>query len=344
MSVPCGHEAGESGPHRPNVLGVRSSLRRSVHKRLGRRIVAATIVASALVISLSSGVGDADAASLNRISVGGCGMPASPVDIWARPGNYKTVIALDGLRATSDMSGWRHETNIARLADSGVNVVEPVGGLASFYTNWDTTSPGNKIKYRYMWTCRLDRIVAALDARGLAVGPWGKYAIMGISMGGGSAMIYGAYHRNRISHVFSMSGYVNLSAPTMREAVRLALIDAGVEAGVGPFSADAMWGPPWSDRWQRNDALVQLPRMRGMKIRVAAGSAAWGRYNTDAVNSVKGTPLEAVALAQTRSFEVAAALQGIRITSDFPNVGTHTWGYWQDMVWRAKNSGWFRDR
>ncbi|MGV9827165.1 MULTISPECIES: alpha/beta hydrolase [unclassified Gordonia (in: high G+C Gram-positive bacteria)] len=287
--------------------------------------------------------GSAHAAWFGRFYVGGCGMPATPVDMWTRADNYKTVIALDGLRATSDMSGWRHETRIQRMADSGVNVVEPVGGLASFYSDWNTASPGNKITYRYRWTCRLDRIISELDARGLAVGPRHKYAMMGISMGGNAAMIYGAYHRNRISHVFSMSGYLNLSAPTMREAIRLALIDAGVEAGVGPFSADAMWGPPWSKRWEGNDALVQLPRMRGMKIRVGSGSATWGRYNTNAVDSVKGTPLEVAALAQTRSFEVAAALQGIPITTDFPNVGTHTWGYWEDMVWRAKNSRWFHD-
>ncbi|MDL9937879.1 alpha/beta hydrolase family protein [Gordonia sp. ABSL1-1] len=294
------------------------------------------------VASLTSG--SADAASFGRFYVSGCGMPTTPVDTWTRWGNYKTVIALDGLRATSDVSGWRHETNIARLANSGVNVVEPVGGLASFYTDWERASPGNKIKYRYRWTCRLNTIVRELDARGLAVGPWGKYAIMGISMGGNAAMIYGAYHRARISHVYSMSGYLNLSAPTMREAVRLALADAGISAGVGPFDADAMWGPPWAERWSKNDALVQLPRMRGMKIRVAAGSATWGSYNVDAVASVKGTPLEAISLAQTRAFEVAAALQGIRVSTDFPNIGTHQWGYWQDMVWRAKNAKWFHDR
>ncbi|MCH5645498.1 MULTISPECIES: alpha/beta hydrolase family protein [unclassified Gordonia (in: high G+C Gram-positive bacteria)] len=312
--------------------------------RRRRRIIVSLIVVLAVIGIGAPQVGNADAASFGRFYVSGCGMPSSPVDMWTKWGNYKTVIALDGLRATKDMSGWRHETKIQRLADSGVNVIEPVGGLASFYTDWQTASPGNKIKYRYRWTCRLNTIIRELDARGLAVGPLGKYAIMGISMGGNAAAIYGAYHRKRISHIFSMSGYLNLSAPTMREAVRLALIDAGMESGMGPFSADAMWGPPWNKRWTNNDALVQLPRMRGMKIRVASGSATWGSHNTDAVASVKGTPLEMISLAQTRAFEVAANLQGIRISTDFPNVGTHQWDYWQDMVWRAKNQKWFRDR
>ncbi|MGK2316847.1 alpha/beta hydrolase [Gordonia rhizosphera] len=308
-----------------------------------RRILVCLLVVATIVGIGSIEAGSANASSFGRFYVSGCGMPTTPVDMWTRWGNYKTVIALDGLRATSDMSGWRHETRIQRLADSGVNVVEPVGGLASFYTNWNEASPGNKIKYRYRWTCRLNTIIRELDARGLAVGPRGKYAMMGISMGGSAAMIYGAYHRKRISHIFSMSGFLNLSAPTMREAVRLALIDAGVAAGVGPFSADAMWGPPWDKRWVDNDALVQIPRMRGMRIRVAAATGVWGKYNTEAIGSIKGTPLETVSMAQTRTFEVAAALAGVRITTDFPAVGTHQWGYWEEMVWRAKRSGWFRD-
>lgn len=307
------------------------------------RFVAACLVAATALGVSWVGAGTANAANFNRFFVSGCGMPATPVDTWARWGNYKTVIALDGLRATSDRSGWRHETGIQRMADSGINVVQPVGGLGSFYSDWDAVSQGSKINYRYRWTCRLNSIIAALDARGFAVGPAGKYAMMGISMGGNSAMIYGVNHRKRISHVFSMSGYLNLSAPPMRTGIRVALLDAGNAAGVGPLNADAMWGPPWSHRWAGNDPLVQLPRMRGMKIRVASGNALWGRYNTDAIASVQGTPLEALALAQSRTFEVAANIHNIAITTDFPSVGTHSWRYWEDMVWRAKHAGWFRD-
>ncbi|MGV9712920.1 alpha/beta hydrolase [Gordonia sp. NPDC003424] len=312
--------------------------------RRRRRVLALflAVVAVACLGTVSSGT--ANAASFGRFYVGGCGMPATPVDMWTRWGNYKTVIALDGLRATSDMSGWRHETRIQALANRGINIVEPAGGLASFYTDWNAASPGNKIKYRYRWTCRLTSIIRALDARGLAVGRTGKYALMGVSMSGSSALIYGAYHRKRISHVFSMSGFLTLSAPGMREAVRVALLDAGLEAGVGPFNADAMWGPPWDVRWINNDPVLQIPRMRGMHIRVAAASGLWGRYNTDAVGSAKGSPLEVTTLAQTRAFELAADLQGVRISTDYPPLGTHQWGYWQDMVWRATTSGWFRDR
>ena len=51
-----------------------------------------------------------------------------------------------------------------------------------------------------------------------------------------------------------------------------------------------------------------------------------------------------LAQAQTRAFEFAANRAGLPITTDYPRVGTHSWGYWEEMAWRAKNDGWFRDR
>ena len=74
------------------------------------------------------------------------------------------MIALDGLRATGGMSGWRRQTNISGPRFARVNVVQPIGGLASFYTDWDH-KPENKQKFRYRWTCRLNKIIKQLDAR-----------------------------------------------------------------------------------------------------------------------------------------------------------------------------------
>ncbi|WP_250324621.1 alpha/beta hydrolase family protein [Williamsia sp. CHRR-6] len=275
--------------------------------------------------------------------IDGCGMPPVKVRMWVKAGNYKTVIALDGLRATNDVSGWEHNTRIQDMANSGVNVVEPVGGLASFYSDWNAPSNFNNQPYRYRWSCAINqRLIPFLDSKRLAVGPAGKYAIMGISMGGNSAMIIGA-NNPRISHMFSMSGYLNLSAPGMREAIRIALLDAGIQAGVGPFNSDSMWGPPTSVRWLDNDPFVQIGKMRGKKVRVASGSGIPGPYPTDPLGFIQGAPLEALSLAQSRAFQVQALVNNVQITSDFPAVGLHAWGYWRDMVWRAKDQGWFRD-
>ena len=148
------------------------------------------VIAAALGVGIV-GAGTADAAVYHRATLSGCGMPTTPVDMWTRPGNYKTVIALSGLRVTAAASGWKLSTNVGAMADSGVNVVAPAGGLASFYTDWNARNSLSNMGYRYRWTCRLDTLVAMLDRQGLDVGPRHKYAIMGISMGGNAALIYG---------------------------------------------------------------------------------------------------------------------------------------------------------
>ncbi|WP_188487245.1 alpha/beta hydrolase [Williamsia phyllosphaerae] len=314
---------------------------------IGRRLLAvflATATFAGLGIAVGSGGTASAAPRVQQITLqDSCGMPPVKVRMWTRPGNYKTVIALDGLRATNDVSGWEKNTRIQDMADSGVNVVQPVGGIASFYSDWNAPSNFNNQKFRYRWKCLIDqKLIPELDRRKLNVGPRGQYAIMGISMGGNAAMVLGANNR-RISHLFSLSGYLNLSAPGMREAIRIALLDAGIEAGVGPFNSDSMWGPPTSPRWLENDPFVQIGKMRNKKVRVAAGSGLQGRFPVSPIGLIQGSPLEALSLAQSRAFQVQALINNVPITSDFPSTGIHDWGYWSDMVFRAKNQGWFRD-
>ena len=56
-----------------------------------RVIVLVVLVATALCVGLVN-AGSANAASFGRFYVGGCGMPASPVDMWTRAGNYLSLI------------------------------------------------------------------------------------------------------------------------------------------------------------------------------------------------------------------------------------------------------------
>jgi diacylglycerol O-acyltransferase/trehalose O-mycolyltransferase len=310
---------------------------------MARRFVAAfAALATIAGIGVVAGTGPASAAHpyvFNEHWVGGCGMPATKVRVWSSPQNTKTVVLLDGLRATLDVSGWEHETNVKHMAEHGVNVVMPVGGTASFYSDWNAPSNFNGQSYRYQWNCLITGpLVDGMDNWGLR-GRSGRYAIAGISMGGNAALVIGANNKQNFSHAFSMSGYLNLSAPGMKSAIRVALLDADR----GPWNSDSMWGPPWSTRWYDNDPFVQITKMHGMKIRVASGSGVPGGYNVgdNAVGIVQGVPLEVLSLAQTRAFEVQAFINRVNLTTDYPATGTHKWGYWQDMMWRALQQGWF---
>ncbi|WP_040524995.1 alpha/beta hydrolase [Gordonia effusa] len=318
----------------------------SVGKR--RHRLTAMLVAVLTVVGLASvvvGSGQANArigatqVGRQQFYVNGCGMPNVKVRAWKRPGNYKTVIMLDGMRAQYDYSGWEINTNIQEMVRSGVNVVEPIGGPASFYTDWNAPSNFNNQRYRYRWNCVItNTLIRGLDARGFRVGNR-KYAIMGLSMGGNAALVIGAQNRRNFDRAASLSGYNFLSAPGMHTMIRLAMLDVDPK----PWNSDSMWGPPWDARWYQNDPFLNINRMHGMKIFVGSGNGLFGKYN--ALPNVfddlfKGSTLEFLAFTQAKAFEAAAALQGLPVMT-YDAVGTHAWGYWQDMVWNAKARGFF---
>ena len=129
--------------------------------RLRSRLVAVTVALMTVagLASVISGAGTADArvngtpAGKSEWWIDACGMPTNgafgnksmnpgrvKVRSWFKPGNTRTVILLDGMRAQYDFSGWEINTNVQELVNRGVNVVEPIGGPASFYTDWNAPS------------------------------------------------------------------------------------------------------------------------------------------------------------------------------------------------------------
>ncbi len=256
--------------------------------------------------------------------------------IWpAADGNTDRVVyLLDGLRATNDISGWEHETDAgAHLAAYNINVVQPVGGQSSFYSDWYAPSNFNGQQTTYNWeTFLTQNLPNDLQAR-LGFSSTNN-GIVGISMGGSAALTLAAYHPQQFTYAGSLSGYLNISAPGMREAMRLALLDSG------GYNIDAMWGPPWDPAWLRNDPFVFAPRLRdnGTRLWVFAGSGLPGgldqpRSFVDYYNTANGMGLEAIALANSRAFQIRMASIGSNnATYAFPSVGTHQWGYWEEQI------------
>ncbi|MCF8569345.1 esterase family protein [Gordonia sp. HY002] len=325
-------------------------------RRLGRKLTAVVlaVVTAMSLMSTSIGSGKAEAApGFQEFWIDACGMPTNgafgnksmkpgkvKVRAWKKGGNKRTVILLDGMRARYDRSGWEIESNVQNLVNHGVNVVEPVGGPNSFYTNWDAPSNFNGQKKRYMWGCVIDnRLVPALRNKGFG-SKGGKYAIMGLSMGGSAALVHAAKRKDLYYAAGSLSGYNFLTAPGMRTMLRAAMLDVAP----APWNIDSMWGPPWSPRWAANDPARIINQLHGLKLYIGAGNGLFGRYNypQNIIDDFfKGTPLELLAFAQTKAFELSATVQGLRPMTYYAN-GTHAWGYWQDMVWNALHRGFFR--
>ncbi|MCM6776855.1 esterase family protein [Nocardia sp. CDC159] len=278
----------------------------------------------------------------------------------AADGNTNRVAyVLDGMRATQDISGWEHETNVAEvLAAWNINAVMPIGGQSSFYADWNAPSsffgigspgfgsvtgsgatetflggPGKS--YRYDWETFLTVQLrnALRDRLGFRVD---RNGVFGLSMGGSAALTLAAYHPDQFSFAGSFSGYLNISAPGMREAIRLAMIDAG------GYNVDSM-APPWGPAWLRMDPFVFAPRLiaNNTRLWIAAGSGVPAPEDLAlppleaADHIVRGAPLEALALANTRAFQVRMLTLGAQnAVYSFPDVGVHDWFNWQSEAYR----------
>ncbi|MCX4096630.1 alpha/beta hydrolase [Nocardia sp. alder85J] len=276
----------------------------------------------------------------------------------AADGNTDRVVyALDGMRAREDLNGWEIETNIAAaLTAANINVVMPVGGQSSFYADWNAPSsflglppvsgssgsasgsssgsgglqvlsggPGKS--YRYDWETFLtsDLRNALRDRLGFRST---RNGVFGLSMGGSAALTLAAYHPDQFSYAGSYSGYLNVSAPGMREALRAAMIDAG------GYNIDSM-APPWGPQWLRMDPFVFAPRLKANNTRlwISAGSGLPGAADGPNFATVNAMGLEGLALANTRAFQVRMVTLGAgNVTYDFPNIGVHNWRYWESEV------------
>ncbi|GGK55515.1 alpha/beta hydrolase [Nocardia camponoti] len=282
----------------------------------------------------------------------------------ANDGNTNRVVyALDGMRARDDLNGWEIDTNVAAaLQAANINVVMPIGGQSSFYADWNAPSSffgldgssagssgsssgsaktgsaftGSSIapaqvagkKNTYKWESFLtSNLRNALSSRlGFKTTNNG---VFGLSMGGSAALTLAAYHPDQFSYAGSFSGYLNISAPGMREAMRVAMISAG------GFNIDAM-APPWGGQWFHMDPFVFAPRLvaNGTRLWVSAAAGVPGAGDvSNPMEIVQGVPLELLAMVNSRAFQVRwATLGGDNATFDFPIQGVHNWRNWETEV------------
>ncbi|MFR9752749.1 alpha/beta hydrolase [Nocardia sp. 004] len=271
----------------------------------------------------------------------------------AADGNtHRVVYALDGLRAQETLNGWELETDIpAALAGANINVVMPVGGQSSFYADWtapseffgipagtggnsgsgalNALSGGPGKSYRYQWeTFLTENLRWALRDR-LGFNP-NRNGVFGLSMGGSAALALAAYHPDQFSFAGSFSGYLNNSAPGMREAIRTAMLEAG------GYNVDSM-APPWSPQWFRMDPLVFAPNLISNQTRlwIAAASGRPTEADPPTIDTLNGMELEALALTNTRSFQARMdSLGGSNVVYSFPPYGIHAWNNWADEARR----------
>nr|WP_254206724.1 alpha/beta hydrolase family protein [Nocardia alni] len=249
-----------------------------------------------------------------------------------------TVYLLNGSQGGPGQTGWDTQTDAFDFLHSkDVNVVTPFGGGGSYYTDWIRDDP---VLGRNKWQTFLNEELPPVVEKYLRAN--GNRAAAGLSMSGTSVLNLAIAKPGFWKSVASYSGCAQASDPIGQEAIRIT-----VENWSHAQSVENMWGPLDGPLWRANDPLVNAARLRGTPIYLSAGTGipaaphdtpfdrrAWGPGPLPAQIFVGG-PIEAAAHYCTVNLTNRLHELNIPVVTDFPPVGTHSWGYWEDELHRS---------
>ncbi|WP_442942693.1 alpha/beta hydrolase [Nocardia sp. NBC_01503] len=243
---------------------------------------------------------------------------------------------LNGAGGGEDSATWQRQTDALNfLSDKDVNVVQPVGGGFSYYTDWNEPDPKLGVN---KWKTFLTEELPPLIDRALNTN--GRNAIAGLSMAGTSVLQLPIAAPGLYQSVASYSGCAQISDP-----IGWNFVNTVVAAGGG--DAANMYGPQGDPMWAANDPYVHADQLRGLNLYISSGSGLPGPWDTldgphtlpgwgGLVNQVGlGGALEAATNYCSHNLQAKLGQLGIPATFNFTPTGTHSWGYWQDDL---KNS------
>lgn len=245
-----------------------------------------------------------------------------PANDAPRPSFY----LLDGVESGTDESTWTKKTDIVRFfQNKNVNVVLPVGGQGSYYTDWQKPDPVLGVS---MWETFLTKeLPPIIDSE---LNGNGVNSIGGLSMGGQSALALITRHPDLYRGVAAYSACPSTTDPNARSAIRATVASRGGDAS-------NMWGQDSSPDWAGHDPVTNAEKLRGKSIYLDVGNGLPGPYEllpgTDTAAAViQGGPLEAAARTCTLDFEKRLDKLKIPGTFNMRPYGSHTWPYWQDAL------------
>ncbi|WP_416367397.1 alpha/beta hydrolase [Nocardia terpenica] len=257
-----------------------------------------------------------------------------PVTVWiSHPdGPAPTLYLLNAVDGGETGGPWTARTDVAGFfADKPVNLVVPMGGRASYYTDWVADDP---VLGRNKWsTFLLHELPPLLQARFQANG---RNAVAGTSMSATSALDLAIEAPGMYQAVGSYSGCPRTSDVAARAYVHSQL-------GLFGANADNMWGGPDNPAWPAHDPVVNADRLRGVALYVSSGNGGPGSHDTLFDPSIGGNPMkladrlavggsmESIVAGCTRELLDRLAALGIPATV-VSRAGTHAWPYWQDDV------------
>ncbi|MDK8478639.1 alpha/beta hydrolase family protein [Corynebacterium pseudodiphtheriticum] len=255
-------------------------------------------------------------------------------------GPRPTLYLLNGAGGGEQSANWIVQTDAVDFyLEKNINVVIPMRGAFSYYTDWNETPTGSKyLQGPQKWeTFLINELPGPIENY---LGANGKRGIAGMSMSATSSLLLAAHNPGMFDATGSFSGCAETNSPMGRAAV-------GLTVNRGGAHPDQVWGPMGSQRALENDALLQAEFLRGTAIYVSNATGLIGERETAEGLRAQGIPeqalsanqanlaiagggIEAVTNACTHRFVAKLNHLGIPVHHHKPAVGTHTWSYWQD--------------
>ncbi|MGP5082036.1 alpha/beta hydrolase-fold protein [Corynebacterium variabile] len=232
--------------------------------------------------------------------------------------DFPSLWMLGGLWGSEQENGWSYKTDTVRFfADKNVNLVLPVGGSGSFYTDWQQPDNGQNYQWETFLTQELPPVLAQWRTRD------DQRAVVGLSMGATSAVNLAARNPDMFDAVGSFSGYLDTTSPGMPQLFDKNLKSAG-------FDATKMWGPYYSRDWREHDPKLNVRSLRGKLVYVSAGNGKPGAHDDQGDHpEIISNPMEAGSRVTSQTFVNAAKLAGVDVIARWRPNGTHNWPYWE---------------
>lgn len=236
-----------------------------------------------------------------------------------KPAGLPSFYMLPGAGGAEDGISWYHNGGAQNFfAGKRVNVVLPIGGKFSMWTDWNAPDPVLGVN---KWETYINReLPPVIDA---AYRTNRVKALSGVSMTAGPALDIVTHAPSQWRAVASYSGCPSASDPPGT------LANTAVVSRGGGNVAN-MWGPPGSAQWRRHDPIVNAGRLRGTAIYLSAGSGIAGPVDGSILRNgggfVGGNVIERVSLSCTTN--MSDRLNSLRIPHRFVHRrdGVHTWG------------------
>ncbi|AGF71390.1 hypothetical protein A605_01880 [Corynebacterium halotolerans YIM 70093 = DSM 44683] len=258
--------------------------------------------------------------------------------ILAEPG-APTLYLLNGADGGEGGANWIQQSNVLDFyADKNVNVVIPMAGAFSYYTDWLEEIPELGGKQR--WETFLTKELPGPVEEYLGAGP--ERGIAGMSMSATSSLLLAQHNPGFYDAVGSFSGCASTTAPVPR-------LYAAITVARGGGTVDQMWGPADTAHARHHDALLNAGKLRGTELYISNGSGLAGHWDmpssprlddfdeaqiSNAVATTVGVGGLIEAATNTCTHDLRAKLDSLDIPADynFTPTGTHSWGYWEDAL------------